>query len=601
MMKRTLMITAAAALLCAAGGLAEAQQKYALVIGNADYRNVGDLKNPVNDAEDISAALNTLGFQVEPVRNGSRMAMQDAVERLRTRLADSKGSYGFFYYAGHGAQSNGENYLIPVDADIPRESYLPDRTVSAQVILRELEDAGNALNIVILDACRDNPFGWGRTMRGLAVIGRQPAKSIIVYAAGAGEQAIDGTGRNGLFTGKLLPHLKTPGLDIQDVFKRTGREVEQASDGKQHPAIYSMFYGEVYIAGEAKPHETPVPTPVRAAPAAPKNLRATNIGTDGATVNWEGSGAGVKYRIWWNTRNDAAGAKEVGSGTESLSMRVSGLAEGTAHYFWVSAERDGLSSGKSPVLSVKTAAAAPPEMPMPRNMVRIPAGTFTMGSPANEAGRDSDEVQRQVRISKDFLMGKYEVTQAEWKAVMGSNPSYFKGDNLPVECVSWYDAIEYCNALSKKEGLTPTYTINGTSVTWNKNANGYRLPTEAEWEYACRAGTTTAYYSGSGVDSAGWYGSNSGNKTHPVGEKTANKWGLHDTHGNVWEWCWDWYGDYAKGSQTDPTGASSGSNRVIRGGGWFNIAANARSASRDWITPSSRYDILGFRLVRSAP
>jgi formylglycine-generating enzyme required for sulfatase activity len=232
-------------------------------------------------------------------------------------------------------------------------------------------------------------------------------------------------------------------------------------------------------------------------------------------------------------------------------------------------------------------------------MVKIPAGTFTMGSPDNEKDRGSDEVQHQVTISRDFYMSKYEVTQGEWKAVMGSDPSYFKGGDLPVESVSWYDAVAYCNALSEKEGLTPAYTINGTSVTWNKSANGYRLPTEAEWEYACRAGTTTAYYSGKRVDSAGWYGNNSGSKPHPVGEKTANKWGLHDTHGNVREWCWDWYGNYDKGSQTDPTGTASGTIRVLRGGSWLNIAEFLRSAHRYGGTPGGGSIHHGFRVCRS--
>jgi formylglycine-generating enzyme required for sulfatase activity len=195
-------------------------------------------------------------------------------------------------------------------------------------------------------------------------------------------------------------------------------------------------------------------------------------------------------------------------------------------------------------------------------------------------------------------MGKYEVTQAEYQAVMGTNPSYFKGDTLPVEQVSWYDAINYCNALSKKEGLTAAYTVNGNNVTWNKSANGYRLPTEAEWEYACRAGTTGPYSSGSSVDAAGWYSSNSGSKTHPVGQKQANAWGLYDMHGNVWEWCWDWYGSYPSGSQTDPSGASSGEYRVDRGGSWSYGARYLRSAYRGRRYPSARGIDLGFRLVR---
>jgi formylglycine-generating enzyme required for sulfatase activity len=220
-----------------------------------------------------------------------------------------------------------------------------------------------------------------------------------------------------------------------------------------------------------------------------------------------------------------------------------------------------------------------------------------MGSPASEASRGSGEVQRQITVSS-FYMGRYEVTQAEYEAVMGSNPSNWKGDNLPVEQVTWYDAVNYCNALSLSKGLTPAYTVSGTNITWNQQANGYRLPTEAEWEYACRAGTTTPYSSGSSVDDVGWYDGNSGRTTHPVGTKQANGWGLYDLHGNVWEWCWDWYGDYDSGAQTNPMGAYSGEYRVGRGGGWCYSGQYLRSALRFNFTPSNRRSDLGFRLLR---
>jgi formylglycine-generating enzyme required for sulfatase activity len=266
----------------------------------------------------------------------------------------------------------------------------------------------------------------------------------------------------------------------------------------------------------------------------------------------------------------------------------------------------------------------PGQKPMPANMVRIAGGTFTMGSPASEAGRVDDEMQHSVTISKPFYIGKYEVTQKEWVEAMGSNPSRFKGDNLPVERVSWYDAIEYCNKRSEREGLTPAYTIDkarsdGSNtdgsdtvkwvVAWNRSANGYRLPTEAEWELACRAGTATPFYTGNNIttnhanyDGNYPYNNNAKGvyrkKTWAVGSGTPNPWGLYDMSGNVWEWCWDWYGSYGSGAQSDPAGASSGHFRVLRGGSWSNTAGSARSARRGGNTPSSRYIYLGFRLVR---
>jgi formylglycine-generating enzyme required for sulfatase activity len=232
-----------------------------------------------------------------------------------------------------------------------------------------------------------------------------------------------------------------------------------------------------------------------------------------------------------------------------------------------------------------------------------------MGSPSSESGRYDDEgPQHQVTVS-GFYMGKYEVTQAEYQSVMGTNPSYFTGSNLPVESVTWYEAVEYCNRLSQRDGLTSAYQISGTNVTCNWNANGYRLPTEAEWEYACRAGTTTPFNTGNNIttDQANYNGDYpyNGNpvginrgKTTTVGSFSPNAWGLYDMHGNVFEWCWDWYGNYSSEAQTNPRGPTAGSNRVRRGGVWSNGEQGMRSARRASIEPSYRNSTLGFRLVR---
>jgi formylglycine-generating enzyme required for sulfatase activity len=264
-----------------------------------------------------------------------------------------------------------------------------------------------------------------------------------------------------------------------------------------------------------------------------------------------------------------------------------------------------------------------PTIPIPIEMVQIQAGTFTMGSPTGEANPTTDErPQHQVTLT-GFRMGKHPVTQAQYEAVMGTNPSRFKTPvspetstaNRPVELVSWYDALVFCNKLSANEGLTPAYRISGstdptawgsTNATWNTveivaGSTGYRLPTEAQWEYACRAGTTTAYNTWATIsDNTGWYRTNSGSRTHSVGEKPANAWGLYDMHGNVWEWCWDWYGTYTSGTQTDPAGAVSGIYRVGRGGTWDGRVYDLRSACRIYDSPGStdRDSSAGFRLVR---
>jgi formylglycine-generating enzyme required for sulfatase activity len=236
---------------------------------------------------------------------------------------------------------------------------------------------------------------------------------------------------------------------------------------------------------------------------------------------------------------------------------------------------------------------------IPAGFVLVPAGTFSMGS---TNGESNEKPVHQVTISKAFYMSDHEVTQKEWVEIMGSNPSWFKGDNLPMEQVSWYDAIEYCNKRSIKEGLTPVYSGSGNNIRCDFKASGYRLPTEAEWEWAAKGGDKDFMiyeYSGSNsVDGVAWYSGNSGSRTHAVKTKGANGLGLYDMSGNVWEWCWDWYGSYSSGSQTDPAGVAGGSNRVLRGGSWYDYAQSVRSAYRSYYTPSYGYGILGLRLVR---
>ena len=212
--------------------------------------------------------------------------------------------------------------------------------------------------------------------------------------------------------------------------------------------------------------------------------------------------------------------------------------------------------------------------------VRVPAGEFLMGSTSEEALSREQPVTR-VRISRAFELGKHEVTQAEWEAVMGSNPSRFDecGGDCPVERVSWDDVQEFIGRLNALEGEAR-----------------YRLPTEAEWEYAARAGTSGDRYGGD-LDAIAWYDGNSGGGTHPVGQKAPNAWGLHDMLGNVWEWVQDWYGPYPGGSVTDPQGPASGSARVGRGGGWVFDARSCRASDRIILTPGFRY-YLGFRLLR---
>ncbi|MCL1812678.1 MAG: formylglycine-generating enzyme family protein [Treponema sp.] len=287
---------------------------------------------------------------------------------------------------------------------------------------------------------------------------------------------------------------------------------------------------------------------------------------------------------------------------------------------------------------------------VPDGFVRINGGTFTMGSPADEPQRGGSDgymdggregPQRKIKISS-FYMGKCEVTVGEFRRFVNAsgyeteaekysgtfvsdigygqwrkkaevnwkNPHYDQDESHPVASVTWNDAVQYCNWLSEQEGLTLAYNIDGKNVIWNRKANGYRLPTEAEWEYACRAGTTTPFSTGSNIttDQAnynGYYPYNDNargewrERTMPVGSFEPNPWGIYDMHGNVWELCWDWYEKYPSEDQKDPQGPDSGSNRVVRGGSWNYNGRDVRSANRNSVSPSTPWFGLGFRVARS--
>ena len=241
------------------------------------------------------------------------------------------------------------------------------------------------------------------------------------------------------------------------------------------------------------------------------------------------------------------------------------------------------------------------KLPASGGFVLVEADTFSMGS---TGGKSNTEPVHSVTINKPFYMSKYEVTQKQWREIMGTNPSHFLGDDLPVEQVSWYDAVEYCNALSRMEGLTPCYAGFGDNIECDFSVDGYRLPTEAEWEYAARGGNKSRgfKYSGSNrVSDVAWNWENSGKKPHRVGLKKANELGLYDMSGNVWEWCWDRFdwGYYDISPLSDPVGPKVGPNRVMRGDSWFGgsiFDLFYRFAS----PPARENPYLGFRIVRTA-
>jgi formylglycine-generating enzyme required for sulfatase activity len=313
--------------------------------------------------------------------------------------------------------------------------------------------------------------------------------------------------------------------------------------------------------------------PVGTAPSAP-TLAVTTSGTT-VTISWNSVANATGYTLFYTPYPDAGEIGEIPMATQT-SGSVD-LWPGAAFYVAVRAHN---SAGNSPYSNIEYF-----EIPYTNSLGMsfkiIPAGTFTMGSPTDEPGRNSDETQHQVTVSDAYYMQTTEVTQAQWEAVMGDNPSWFSGSSdCPVENVSWDDVQEFIDRLNAMG--------EGT----------YRLPTEAEWEYACRADSTTAFANGEitevgsdndpNLDQMGWYRYNAGDETHPVASKEPNSWGLYDMHGNVWEWCRDRYGSYPAGAVTDPTGPSAGTYRVLRGGSWGFNAADARSANRYRSFPDQR-------------
>jgi formylglycine-generating enzyme required for sulfatase activity len=345
-------------------------------------------------------------------------------------------------------------------------------------------------------------------------------------------------------------------------------------------------------------------------PAA-QTVTITNTGTGPATVSGIAlSGANAASFTLNNTSITTIAAN---GGTESFTVQPNaGLAVGTYTAVITATYDDGKTATDNITFAVFQQTSIV-------EVVLISAGEFTMGSSdSNDSvSNTSASPPHQVTLTKGFYMGKYEVTQAQYLTVMGSlpnslttGPNYGRGNNYPVYYVTWYDAVEFCNKLSEKEGLQLVYTISGrtpatgypitfATVTVNWSNNGYRLPTEAEWEYACRAGTTSAYNTGDTIsDDTGWYNNNSNSMTHEVGLKPHNAWGLYDMHGNVWEWCWDWYGNYPSNPQTDPVGPTSGTYREGRGGAWNHGQQILRSAYRTYTQPNIADNNLGFRLVR---
>ena len=543
------------------------EQRVALVIGNSTYKS-DPLKNPANDAEDMSRALRTLGFKVTLRTNATQRQMKAAIREFGSEL--KRGGVGLFYFAGHGVQSKGRNYLVPIGAEIDNEYELEDQSVDANLVLGGMEEAGNRINIVVLDACRNNPFArsFRSPAKGLAQM--EAAKgSFVAFATAPGSVAADGSGRNGVYTKHLLANLGQGDGSIEQVFKRTRAEVARETGNKQIPWESSSLIGDFYFRG----------------------------GTGTASTGESTADAATIELAFWDS---------IKSSTDIDDFKA--YIEQYPNGRFVSLARNRLRSQTQPITPTRIAAAVPSTQSFAPTavagdsqrlaagtvfrdcadcpeMVVIPPGNYMMGG------------SRAISIPRTYAVGKFEVTFAQWDACVSAggcthNPSdqgWGRGSR-PVMNVSWADAKQY------------------TAWLTQKSRKSYRLLTDAEWEYAARAGTTTAYYWGDGYAEICQYasvdkgGNGCGtNKTSPVGERRPNAFGLHDMLGNVWEWTEDCWNASVDGVPTDGSARTTGecSVRVLRGGSWLDYPDSARSVFRYWSSVGFRYGNFGFRVART--
>lgn len=536
---------------------ANSDKRVALVIGNDRYQSVETLEKAGNDARAMGLALRDIGYETTELLDGNQRRMNAAINRFVDDI--SGGGTGILFYAGHGVQVNNQNFLLPVDFENPRsEADIADQGISLQGIQDKVADAKARFALLIVDACRNNPLPKkaGRALggtRGLA----QPSSArgqMVVFSASAGQQALDklhdgDRNPNGVFTRELLPWLNKPGVSVREAILSVRRAVDaQASkvNHEQTPAVYDQVLGDFYF----KPLTGPV---LPAGPAAPLG----GLSLDDLKQEAERRQGWEAWQARMRADYDKAAAITAGDlRAQALDRFLKAYPQDNPY---------GNDDERLRDQAAETKRRTEADLAEARRRAAEPV--------AGQSVKDCPACPEMVAIpGKDYEMGKYEVTQAQWRSVMGSDPPElkFKGcDDCPVERVSWDDVQGYLAKLNRVSGKQ------------------YRLPTEAEWKYACDGGASQEYCGSGDVDAVAWYDKNSGAKTHPVGRKQANGYGLYDLSGNVWEWQQDcWEGDC--------------SVRVLRGGSWGSDSENSHAAFRGRNTPSVRSSSFGFRVARSA-
>lgn len=625
------------------------EARVALVIGNSDYRSA-PLDNPANDASDLAASLEKQGFNVLVRENVGERGLKEAVDVFAKHL--QKGGIGLFFFAGHGIQLKDQNFLLPVDVGFDSEADVSFKSVSAEYVLSRMAEAGNRINIVILDACRNNPLQQSRKTisKGLGVmnVGRAEKGTFIAYATSPGSTAADGTGRNGLYTKHLLRSLETQDSDIDRVFGRVRTGVVQDTNGEQVPWTSSSVIGSFYfdVAEDLAAMRRPLP----------QNFSGGEVAAEAAPIPYDPA----LERDFWERIKDSRNPADYLAYLEKFSG-----AKRAAYARWmvqklggtVPAGRPaGRPAGEAPVrlsMAAPTAVLPPPATPgaaaMPGGavpspgtviqdcaecpeLVAVPPGEYVMGSSPKEKLRELDEEPaHRVRVTTALAVGKFEVTRAQYAAFVKDtareskpgchstrggffhknpkatwqNPGFEQKNEEPAVCVSWNDAQAYVAWLTRK------------------SSKPYRLLNESEWEYAARGGSTgRRYWTETDDASACRYASVADSSykpvspgaplfpcsdgfahTAPVGRFPANPFGLHDMLGNVWEWVEDcWNEGYSGAPELAVPRVSGACNeRVFRGGAWNGTPATLRTAYRDRESKDERHDNLGFRVARSLP
>jgi formylglycine-generating enzyme required for sulfatase activity len=596
------------------------QKRIALVVGNGNYSHVPPLENPGNDARLLGEALRAVGFTL--VGGGAQVnldkqAFEKVVQEFGAKLQGA--DVGLFYYAGHGLQMHGINYLVPVDANPSREADVGIQMLDANLILNQMEGTGTKLNIVILDACRNDPFGgralaMGRgrdnemvRMRDIASGGlaemQAPSGTLISFATQPGNVALDGADGDSPFAKALSETIRTPGLGIFDAFNQVGLKVKRATGGKQQPWMSnSPLEGIFYFVQPPVIAPSSPGTPVAKGPSAEEI--AWDYLKDTADV--------ASLRRFATSFPDSPRKRDA-------NMRIAALEQAAAEAQRAQAAQQ--SKAVAPTQTPTLIGLLSPEQeralkPSERfkecdtcpEMVAVPAGTFLMGSPPSEPGREADEgPQQQIVLGRPFAVGRSAVTFSEWNACVaeGGCNAYRPGDygwgggKRPVINISWNDAQAYVKWLSAKTGAP------------------YRLLSEAEREYVTRGCTSpscpsTPFWFGAEIspDRANydWRRSYNGSAKAQATRRTVatdasdpNPFGLFQVHGNVREWVEDCWNANLAGVPQDGTARATGdcTSRVVRGGSWADEPKDLRSAKRSWETADERRAEISFRVART--